>query len=61
MKKEKNITEQIEEYVKSQKASFRRHQRDLPFGEKMRIAFYLAESDKTIKNAVLLSKTNKKK
>lgn len=61
MKKEKSITEELGEYMKSQKASFRQHQRDLPFGEKMQIAFSLAERDKTIKNAVLLPKTDKKK
>jgi hypothetical protein len=60
MKKEKSVSEQLEEYVKSQKASFRQHQRDLPFGEKMQIAFSLAERDRTIKQAVLLPKNKKK-
>lgn len=60
MKKEKSVTEQLDEYVKSQKASFRQHQRDIPFGEKMQIAFSLAERDKTIQNAVLLPKNKKK-
>ncbi len=62
MKKEKiSVTEQLSEYIKSQKETFRQHQRDLPFGEKMEIAFSLAERDKTIQHAVLLPKTNKKK
>jgi hypothetical protein len=56
MKKEKSVSEQLHEYIKSQKATFRQHQRDLPFGEKMQIAFSLAERDKTIKHAVLLPK-----
>ena len=51
-----SVTAQLEEYVKSQKASFRQHQRELPFGEKMQIAFALAERDNTIRNAVLLPK-----
>ncbi len=60
MKKEKaSVTEQPSEYIKSQKASFREHQRNLPFGEKMEIAFSLAERDKTIQKAVLLAKTSK--
>jgi hypothetical protein len=61
MKKEKSVTQQLDDYIKSQKDSFRQHQRDLPFGEKMQIAFSLAERDKTIRHAVLLPKTNKKK
>jgi hypothetical protein len=61
MKKEKtSVTEQLSEYLKSQKASFRQHQRDLPFSEKMEIAFSLAERDKTIQHAVLLPKNKKK-
>lgn len=60
MKKENSVTEQLEEYINSQKASFRQHQRDLPFGEKMQIAFSLAERDKTIQDAVLLPKSKKK-
>ncbi len=61
MKKEKNVvSEQISGYIKSQKTSFREHQRNLPFGEKMEIAFSLAERDKTIQHAVLLPKTKKK-
>lgn len=59
MKKEPEISEQIEEYIKSQKAAFRRYQRNLPFGEKMRIAFSLAERDKAIRRAVLLPKRKK--
>ncbi len=62
MKKEKaGITEQPDKYIKSQKDSFRRHQQDLSFSEKMQIAFSLAERDRTIQNAILLPKTNKKK
>jgi ribosomal protein L1 len=62
MKDEKlSVTEQLEEYIKSQKESFRQNQRSLSFGEKMQIAFSLAERDKTIRHAVLLPKTNKKK
>jgi hypothetical protein len=60
MKKENaSITEQPSEYIKSQKESFREHQRNLPFGEKMEIAFSLAKRDKTIQQAVLLPKTKK--
>jgi hypothetical protein len=60
MKKEKaSVSEQLSEYIKSQKESFREYQKDLPFGEKMEIAFSLAERDKTIQHAVLLPKTNK--
>ncbi len=62
MKKEKaSVTEQLSEYIKSQKASFREHQRNLPFGEKMEIAFSLAERDKTIQHAVLLPKQKNEK
>jgi ribosomal protein L1 len=61
MKKENKInTEQLEEYIKSQKDSFRQHQRDLPFGEKMQIAFSLAERDNSLRRAVLLPKNKKK-
>jgi hypothetical protein len=61
MKKEKvSVAEQLSEYMKSQKESFRQYQKDLPFGEKMEIAFSLAERDKTIQYAVLLPKTKKK-
>ena len=60
MKKEKaSVADQPSEYIKSQKKSFRKHQRNLPFGEKMEIAFSLAERDKTIQKAVLLAKTSK--
>ena len=59
MKEEKSVAERLEERIKSQKASFREHQRGLPFGEKMQIAFSLARRDKTIKYAVLLPKTKK--
>lgn len=45
-------TEQIEQ----NKDSFRRHQRELSFSEKMQIAFSLVERDKTIRRAVLLPK-----
>jgi len=41
-----------------QKETFRRDQRNLDFGEKMRIAFSLAERDKLIRNAVLLSRAD---
>jgi ribosomal protein L1 len=61
MKKEKtSITEQLSEYLKSQKDSFRQHQRDLPFSEKMEIAFSLSERDKKIQQSVLLPKNKKK-
>ncbi len=60
MKKEVLINiEELNEYIKSQKDAFHRHQRDLPFGEKMRIAFSLAERDKAIRRAVLLPKTKR--
>lgn len=45
--------------ITSQKEDFRRHQRSLSFGEKMQIAFSLAERDKTIRRAVLLPKRAK--
>lgn len=62
MKKETlSVTAQLEEYVTSQKTSFRQQQRDLPFGEKMLISFALAERDNTIRNAVLLPKKKKDK
>ena len=60
MKKETSITiEQINKHIESRKDAFRQHQRDLPFGEKMQIAFSLAERDKAIRRAVLLPKTKK--
>ena len=60
MKKETQINiEELNEWIKSRKESFRQHQRDLPFGEKMQIAFALAERDKAIRRAVLLPKTKK--
>jgi hypothetical protein len=62
MKKEKaSVTEQLSEHIKSQKESFRQYQKDLPFGEKMEIAFSLAKRDKTIQHAVLLPKTKKER
>ncbi|MDQ3132904.1 MAG: hypothetical protein M3Q99_19415 [Acidobacteriota bacterium] len=45
--------------TKSHKEAFRQHQRDLPFGEKMQIAFALTERDKIIRRAVLLPKKTK--
>lgn len=58
MRKENSTeTEQISKYIESKKEAFRRHQRDLPFSEKMRIAFSLAERDKAIRRAVHLPKT----
>lgn len=60
MRKEILISdEQISEHIKSKKGSFRQHQRNLSFSEKMRIAFSLAERDKAIRCAVLLTKTKK--
>ncbi len=57
MKNESAINlEQTSERIKSSKKEFRRHQRELPFGEKMRIAFSLAERDGVIRRAVLLPK-----
>ena len=47
------------EQIKSSKDEFREHQRSLPFGEKMKIAFSLAKRDKTIRRAVLLPKITK--
>jgi hypothetical protein len=52
--------EQINDYTESKKEAFRQYQRNLPFGEKMQIAFSLAERDKTIRRAVLMPKTTKK-
>ncbi len=49
--------EQINESIKANKNKFREYQRGLSFGEKMRIAFSLAERDKNIRCAVLLPKT----
>jgi len=58
MKEETAINiEQLNEYIKSKKDAFRRYQRNLPFSEKMRIAFSLAERDKIIRRAVILPKT----
>lgn len=48
-----------ENYITSQKKAFRRHQRELSFGEKMLISFALADRDATIRSAVLLPKTKK--
>ena len=45
--------------IASQKEAFRQHQRDLPFSEKMQIAFALAKRDKTIRRAVFLPKKTK--
>jgi len=60
MKKESTTDgESPDNQIQSSKNAFRRHQRDLPFGKKMRIAFSLAERDKTIRRAVLLPKTKK--
>lgn len=62
MKRETSINiEQINEYIESKKGAFRQHQRDLPFGEKMQIAFSLAERDKAIRRAVALPKNNNRK
>ena len=47
--------------IASQKEAFRQHQRNLPFSEKMQIAFALSERDKTIRRAVLLPKKNDEK
>ena len=55
-KEESDFRKQISDHIKSQKESFRQSQRNLPFGEKMQIAFSLAERDKTIRRAVLLPK-----
>lgn len=61
MKKENPIdAERFNKQLKSSKSQFRRHQRDLPFGEKMKIAFSLAERDKTISRAVLLTRAKAK-
>ena len=62
MKKETlKVTAQLEEYISSQKASFRQQQLRLSFGEKMQISFALAERDKTIRQAILLPKKIKGK
>jgi hypothetical protein len=62
MRKEASINiEQLNEYIGSKKDTFRQHQRDLPFGEKMQIAFSLAERDKSIRRAVPLPKNNNRK
>lgn len=53
--------QQLNEYIKSNKEAFRQHQKSLPFGEKMQIAFSLAERDRAIKGATLLPKNNKRK
>ncbi|MBS1793019.1 MAG: hypothetical protein JSS81_04150 [Acidobacteria bacterium] len=60
--KEENpsAAEQLDQYLKSQKDSFRQNRRNLSFSEKMEIAFALAERDKVIRKAVLLPKKNKK-
>lgn len=51
-----NEDKQVGEYIKMQKDAFRLRQRNLPFGEKMKIAFHLAERDKSIRRAILLNK-----
>jgi hypothetical protein len=56
MKKKSAISS---EPIKSSKDEFRGHQRNLPFGEKTKIAFSLAKRDKTIRRAVLLPKITK--
>ena len=57
MKKEQTgVSEQISGYIKSQKESFRKSQKDLPFGEKMQISFSLAYRDNQIRRATLLPK-----
>ncbi len=62
MKKEKSINiEKLDEQIKKEKDSFRQHQRNLSFDEKMKIAFSLAERDKAIRRAVLLPKVSKNK
>lgn len=58
MKKESVISS---EQIKLSKDEFRRYQRNLPFGEKMKIAFSLAERDKAIRRAFLLSKASENK
>lgn len=57
MKKE----EIINKTLKSQKQSFREHQRKLSFTEKMQIAFSLAKRDNQIRQAVLLPKQKNEK
>jgi hypothetical protein len=62
MKKENSINiELFNEQIKASKNVFRQHQRDLPFDEKMKIAFSLAERDNAIRRAVPVLKTNKNK
>lgn len=62
MKKENSINvERLDEQIRRGKDSFRQHQRDLSFDEKMKIAFSLAERDKAIRRAVLLPKASKNK
>ena len=56
MREELNETDSRIEQIKSHKEASRQHQRNLSFGEKMQIAFALAERDKTIRRAVLLPK-----
>lgn len=62
MSKETSIDiEKLNEHIESKKDAFRRHQRDLPFGEKMKISFALAKRDETIRRAILLPKNKIKK
>lgn len=62
MRKETSVNlEQINEYIESKKSAFRHYQRNLPFGEKMQIAFSLAKRDKTIRSAVPLPKNKDRK
>lgn len=61
MKKETSINiVELNEWIKSKKDAFRQYQRDLSFGEKMQIAFALAERDKIIRRAVRLPKQKRK-
>jgi hypothetical protein len=60
MKKKNAINAaEINEQIRLKKEIFRQHQKDLPFDQKMKIAFSLAERDETIRQAVLLTKTKK--
>ena len=62
MKKENSThIKKLDEQIKRGKDSFRQHQRNLSFDEKMKIAFSLAERDKAIRRAFLLPKASKNK
>ena len=58
-KKEPIDLNQLNDQIKLKKDVFRERQKSLTFGEKMKIAFSLAERDKAIRLAIPLKKVTK--